>query len=370
MLQNFLRSEIGKIVALFLVWRLTLFGVGFLAQTLLPKIQAGTITFAQVNFLSSWANWDGGHFLGISQNGFKFIQQHAFFPAFPALIKLASPIFFGNLLISGLVVSNIAALISAIFFFKLARLDFDKNLSFRSLTYLLFFPTAFFLGAVYSEPLFLASTLSAFYFIRKGNFPIAAVSASFATLTKPYGVLIVLPLVVEYFLKKKFRLKIEPKFLPIFAPILIFILYLIYLKNSTGDPLIFIKVQEQWLRVATNPLITLWNYYTSFFTTQLNIFFGLKLIELASTVFVLGVIIASFGKMRLSYFLYILLLFLIFVSTGNLTSFSRFILILWPVFFVIAAWGENFLFDFFYKLIGLTLLGLFTGLFLSGFFIG
>lgn len=369
MWQQILRHDTTKISALYLVWRLTLLFFGFIALTLLPKVAAGELVIDSFNFWQSWANWDGGHFLGIAENGFVHTQQYAFFPLFPALIRLFSPLFLGNFLVSALVVTNLSALFATILFFKLARLDFSKEKSIQSLTYLLFFPTAFFLGVVYAEPIFILTSITAFYSLRKKNITACAFFAILATLTKPYGILITLPLIIEYFSSKKFKLRLEPQFFLLLTPIVVFIFYLIYLKSTTGDPFIFIKVQKDWARVATNPVVTLWVNYLSFFTTPVNLFYGIRLVEFLTVILVLAIVAFGWKILRFSYFVYVLLLLLTFVSTGNLTSFPRFILVLWPVFFVLATWGENFLFDFSYKLVGLSFLGLFTSLFLAGFFI-
>lgn len=368
MFPNWLKSDLGKISALFLVWRLTLGIFGFLALMLMPKVVAGELVFGSSGFWQSWANWDGGHFLGIAENGFAVTQQYAFFPLYPALISLLVPVF-RNFLATGLVISNILALLAVIFLYKLAKLDFAKDLSLRTIIYFLFFPTAFFLGAVYSESLFIFTTAAAFYFLRKGNFAVSSIFAIFVTLTKPYGIIIVLPLVIEYLVSKKSRFKFEPQLVLLLVPVVAFIVYLIYLRNLTGDAVIFAKVQGDWLRTPVNPAVTLWNYYLSFFITPPNLFFGIQVIEFLSAILVLVLIIFGWKKLRLSYSVFLLSLYLIFVSTGTLTSFPRFVLVLWPSFFILANFGENFLFDFFYKLASLVLLGLFTSLFLSGFFI-
>ena len=369
MLQQILKHEITKIAALFIVWRLALLFVGFLALTLLPKIQAGQLVLEEINFWQSWSNWDGGHFIGIADNGYKFIQQYAFFPLLPATIWFFKHIFLNNSQIAALFVTNFLGLAAIIFLYKLARLDFDKNFSLKVVISLLFFPTAFFLGAVYSESAFLAASLASFYYLRKKRFLLSGILASFASLTKPYGILIIFPLVIEYFSQKKPKIKLGRQLFFFSLPIIVFCLYLVYLKNVAGDPLIFISVQKAWMRTAANPITIFWNYYLSFFKAPVNLFFGVRLTEFASGLLVLLTIIFGWKFLRPSYLVYVILLFLVFTSTGNLLSFARFVLILWPVFFVLASWSENFLFDFFYKVVSLSLLGIFTGLFLAGFFI-
>ena len=51
------------------------------------------------NFFESLSNWDGGHYIGIAQNGYSEKFQYAFFPLYPITINLLNN-FVGNYLLS------------------------------------------------------------------------------------------------------------------------------------------------------------------------------------------------------------------------------------------------------------------------------
>ncbi len=87
------------------------------------------------------------------------------------------------------------------------RLDFDRATAARAVLYLLVFPTTLFLSAVYAESLFLALTVAAFYHARRGQWWIAGALGGLAALARPHGVLLALPLAVEYLAQRDFDLR-------------------------------------------------------------------------------------------------------------------------------------------------------------------
>lgn len=79
------------------------------------------------SFISSFANFDGVHYLILAKQGYSQ-YEHAFFPLYPLLIKLLTPIFFGNALLTGLIISNVSFLLGLIIFYKYLRMVFaDKE---------------------------------------------------------------------------------------------------------------------------------------------------------------------------------------------------------------------------------------------------
>jgi hypothetical protein len=77
-------------------------------------------------------------------------------------------------------------------------MDFGEDLISRTITYLLVFPTTFFFSGVYSESLFLALTAAAFYYARTNRWLLACILVALATLPRSQGMIIALPLLIEY----------------------------------------------------------------------------------------------------------------------------------------------------------------------------
>lgn len=187
---------------LFLGWRVALAFITFFGLSTFPHmIGDGVIAWPNPNldYWIRWANWDGGHFRGIAENGYLPIQT-VFFPGYPILITILQS--FGiHSLWGGLIISNLATIFVLFFLFKIILLDFDEQIAKRAIFALLIFPTSFYLGAVYSEALFLLCALGAFYFARKHNWLLTSVFTAAAVSTRLVGIVLVLAILFDYLLK-------------------------------------------------------------------------------------------------------------------------------------------------------------------------
>src|SRR5688572_8940522 len=146
-------------------------------------------------FIEPWHRWDTGYYLKIAIAGYAPDDGTiAFQPLYPALIRAVS-LLTGDTLLSALVVSTVCEFI---FFMLLARLiiyDFQRQrLAFNTVFAIVIFPTAFYLLAGYTESLFMACSLGAFFAARKERWWIAAALVSAATLTRIQGIVLVVPI--------------------------------------------------------------------------------------------------------------------------------------------------------------------------------
>jgi len=82
------KEDLKFIIGLFSVWWMALFIFAFFALSFLPKVINGQLVLSPsqpFSLIEPWANWDGGHFLGIAKAGYLHSFQYAFFPLFPLL---------------------------------------------------------------------------------------------------------------------------------------------------------------------------------------------------------------------------------------------------------------------------------------------
>jgi Gpi18-like mannosyltransferase len=119
--------------------------------------------------------WDTGFYLNISQEGYHYFGEDvvfpsvAFFPALSTLMVLFAPLFGGQVILSGLFVTNLALLAASILLYRLVALEFSEATAGRSVWYLLIFPTSLFGSAIYTESLFLLCAVGAFFAARRGR---------------------------------------------------------------------------------------------------------------------------------------------------------------------------------------------------------
>lgn len=319
----------------------------------------GTFLFAYVayvlhrgdipeTFISMWNTWDTQHYIKIATHGYsdRIIDDRnlliAFFPLFPLLTKIVSYIF-QDLLLSGLIVSNISYVIGVFYLYKLVLIDFEKDDALRAIIYFSVFPTAFFLHAAYTESLFLALTIASFYYARNENWAVAGLLGMLSALTRITGIIILPILLIEYLHQKDFkRENIRKDILWIFVVGLGFLIYLLINYDTFGDPLKFLEIQsDYWGMELSLPTTGFMGALSYFSRNDLNneIYQGWFQISFGLTG--LALIIYSFFRIRLSYSLYALVTWLVVTSTSFMLSVPRFILTIFPIFIVMAILGRN-----------------------------
>jgi len=139
-----------------------------------------------------WARWDSDWYIQIAQHGYLWPSSRpAFFPLYPLLTGGLGHMLGGNTIIAGVLVSLAACAGAFVLLERLARLKLDAETARRAVLFLAVFPTTLFLGAVYSESLFLLLSLAAFLLAERGRFAAAGVVGGLAALTRPVGLALV-----------------------------------------------------------------------------------------------------------------------------------------------------------------------------------
>jgi hypothetical protein len=92
-------------------------------------------------------------------------------------------------------------------------------------------------------------------------------------------------------------------------------------------------------------------------------------LELTFTALMIVVLIAGFRRLRPSYSAFMALSILVPMSTSSLMSMPRFALVLFPMFVVLALWGERHSINNAIVAFSLPLLGLFTVLFANWYWV-
>lgn len=346
------RKIFEYVFLLFSGWRIVLIFITFFGLSTFANITITTGRLAWPNqgleYWVRWANWDGGHFLGIAEHGYK-LQQTVFFPLYPLLINilhnLGIPFLWG-----GLIISNLSTLIALFFLYKLILLDFDINIAKKALFALLIFPTSFYLVAVYTESLFLALTVASFYCARKDRWLLAWVLAGLACVTRLAGVAVIAGLFIELFFGEKFTLthlrfaKLKStRFWYLLIAFIPLILYMYYQYHLFGNPLSFIYSEAAWDRHPSMP----WNAPISYLQTivlHIPIMPGnmaRTLTEFLFFVFFSICLFFSFKKLRFSYSIFFLISLMLPLLSGTLVAVQRYGLTIFPIFILIALYKNE-----------------------------
>lgn len=295
------------------------------------------------NFLDIFPKrWDGSSYTFIAQNGYVTTGVEKYFivfpPLFPIIVKILSNFISPSL--SGLVLSNTLFIAGGIMFYKLLRIDYSEELASWAVILLAIFPTSYFFSVSYPESLFLLLFALTYYFARKDSYFLASFIAGLATLTKPFGILLFAPLVIELFKSKSRSLE---KALPIviffFASISIYLLtnFVVY-KNIYAFRTF---LQENWQKDFApfwKGILDSWKRGLSAqdsATYKYIVGYAEALASTAAWVFT-GLSFSNKLKVRLSYSIYLLLGTIMFTSTSFILSSPRYLLSLPPFFIVLA----------------------------------
>jgi hypothetical protein len=142
------------------------------------------------------ARWDSAWFLEIANFGYDDPSRRAFFPLYPLLVALWSPL--GEPLVVGIVISSACSIGGLYLLHRLVSLDFELEDARTTVAIVAWFPSAVVLSAVYSEGLFLLLSVGSIYAARLGRWPIAGVLALLGAATRSAGILLIVPLLVLY----------------------------------------------------------------------------------------------------------------------------------------------------------------------------
>jgi hypothetical protein len=328
------------------VTRLLLACVGAFSIALIPLSPWAPLDFVHRGispFVDAFARWDAQRYVGIAMDGYTTADpvSHAFFPLFPTLIATGAAVTGqtdvpGHELV-GVVIANVALVAAVMGLIALVRLDHDRATATRAAWYVMVFPTTLFLSAAYAESLFLALSVGAVLAARTRRWAIAGVLAGLATLTRPFGILILVPLAVEAWLQRHDGRVWQP-LVALLVPFAALGAFAGYLAVHVGDPLAFVHAQAGWDRGLMPP----WETLALFLSQPLTIHSGLhSSVDLAFTIGLALVALASWRLLRPSYAAFLSALLLAALSTGALLSIGRFSVGWFPVFMVLAVVGRR-----------------------------
>ena len=202
-----------------------------------------------------YLGWDSAWYLTITTRGYVFLDQsYAFFPGLPLFTQLVS-LGLHDPALSLIVVSSIAGALWVPVFQLVAESYADASRSLRATIFYVFFPYVFlFTTVAYSEGLFMLFTLLSWYFFRKRAILPSMLFLAVAVLSRPPGLLLMLPILAMIIHSKMTlgkSLSSRLSYLWLLLPFGSFFLWLYYSKITIGS----------WFAIGTR---TAWNGMPSF----------------------------------------------------------------------------------------------------------
>ena len=144
--------------------------------------------------------WDAAWYRDIARSGYNGVAKVGlrFFPLFPLVARVVSWLPGVSAGFAVLLVANVSALVVGVLVYELARREGrDPDLARRAVWIVYLAPSAFVLVMGYAEATFMVATLVALLGLRSRRWWIAAVAGVLAGLTRPVGLLLVVPALVE-----------------------------------------------------------------------------------------------------------------------------------------------------------------------------
>jgi hypothetical protein len=286
-----------------------------------------------------YATWDSLHFLHLSREGYQpGAPWNNFYPLWPALIRLgaaavASP------LISALILSNLFSLAAAALLFLYIKDMRNETLARHSVLLLLAYPGAFFLCLPFSESLFMLLAAALFLSLSRRRWGWAAACAFLLPLARPQGVLVA---GAYWYALGKSRKTSIPDLSLWLAPVAGELAYFAFMLYAVGDAFAGVKLYHQ-IFPGSPALSELWNlkhFFAAFF--QVTCWHGIRgsLMDRLWFALYLSCLPALWRHHR-GLFWYALPMGLVPAMTLSFVSYTRHLLLVFPVFIVAADWLEK-----------------------------
>jgi hypothetical protein len=213
-----------------------------------------------------WMQWDARHLARVARFGYTDPATHphatVFFPLYPLLIRLLTAVGM-TAAIAGIAISAVASLVAFAYLYRLVEEEWGKDDGRRAALYLAFFPTAVFLVAPYTEALFLAGAIPAFYYARRSRWIAAGLFAAVAMGARNTGIFLLVGLGAEFLRQRDFRpVTIRRASAGLALGLMPLLIYGSYLWNVKGEFFYFVTDYQRWGRTLTSPLDTIATSYS------------------------------------------------------------------------------------------------------------
>jgi hypothetical protein len=289
--------------------------------------------FGPYGYAGSWyvfLGWDSPFYLGLAQIGYPSANasqnlSYAFLPAYPGLIRI-SYYLFHDYLAAAAVSAFVLGIASILIFQLVAEFYLPKGEALAATIIFAFFPYVFvFTSLAYTESLFLFATLASWLFHKRGQTWISMCFAIVATMTRLYGILIVIPIAIDLIRTHKIR-----RIVGLVAPFGALACWCYYCYLQTGDW--FAPLTSE--RVAWGTKGWAEGYLLGLFTGNMaSPNYGI--IALIPFLAVSGILLLLLMRIDFALSAYSTSLFVLLLITGATLSMGRFISFIFPIWYAV-----------------------------------
>lgn len=308
---------------------------------------------------------------GVARTGYDGLPKATpFFPLFPFIVSLFSNIFRQPFYITAYILNTIFTASAFFFLFRLVRLDYSKEIATRTVVLFALFPASFFLLAPYAESLLFTLIFLTLILSRKNKLFHSAVCGILAAMTKPYGFIIALPLIIYALKEENVMMKTKKIISSLIIPA--GTLAVLFFQNTMlGNKTFALSGGiSGWGMKWVNPLTPIGKSIQFFLHNPFDLPNDLNLF---SVILIVYFLIGFRKKIARGYWVFTLVMFLFFTMYQPygvpLKSFSRYFLTLFPVFIGLAQIKLNPLINVIYITTSLALMVVFFIFYTFGFFV-
>jgi hypothetical protein len=312
------------------------------------------------------ARFDAGWYSSIALEGYSFDgnfnkqQNVAFFPAYPALERLAGyPLGafapggvpretrLARLLWGGIVISFLCFAWAAVYLWRLARETIGEARAPAAVALLASYPFAVFFSAAYTESLFLLGAIAAIYHFRRQELAPAAAWGFLVGLTRPNGCF--LSIVLACFIAERWWAERKISTFPhsqmskslaaAAAPGLGMLAFSAYVHHLTGDFFGWARLHEAWGRSFEGlaPVVRAYGWLTDEGLTRVVQNVPFDTLNSLSLIFVLLMLWPIARRLGVAFALFVLVNVVPPMLAGGVLSMGRLTATLFPVFLALAA---------------------------------
>ena len=317
--------------------------------------------------LSQWQRWDALWYQHIAQSGYQpGSGSLAFFPLYPLLSRALSLVTFGNVVIAELVLSGSAFAVALWLLWHLTEHEMGSLVTHQgeagqsvtqgaaapllSVLLVAFFPTAFFFLGPFTEGLFLLLVLASLSCSRTGRHWQAGLFGFLAGLTRAQGIFLMLPLAYEHlrqrgslsWLLRRGGQGPSPALLASAMPALGLAVFGLYQMTVLHGHAGLLGTEAPWGYQFVTPWQAIGASLRYIDTVTNTNGAYVEVLNLAGLIVFTAVAAVAVRKLPFAYSLYTLqsvgILLFREMWMSPLMSVSRLILVIFPCFWIIAAW--------------------------------